>query len=133
MASVGLSRNARLMRLAIHSRIILPTNPYARPVSQRRRHLSVRISVSRPRLQQRENEASSAISTGDRRAGSQCPFGGPAQLRKMRTQMKNLPNQSRSVVMVGQNNRRPENEKVIDPEWPKGKKFRKPIPPKSRS
>src|SRR6266498_96293 len=70
MASVGLSRNARLMRLAIHSRIILPTNPYARPVSQRRRHLSVRISVSRPRLQQRENEASSAISTGDRRAGS---------------------------------------------------------------
>ena len=62
-----------------------------------------------------------------------CPFGGPAQLRKMRTQMKNLPNQSRSVVMVGQNNRRPENEKVIDPEWPKGKKFRKPIPPKSRS
>jgi len=28
------------------------------------------------------------------------------------------------MVMVSQHNWRPENEKVIDPEWPKGKKFR---------
>src|SRR5262249_59816429 len=70
MASVGLSRSARLTRLAIHSRIILPTKPYTRSVSQCRRHLSVGISVIRPRLQQRENEASSAIAIGYCRAGS---------------------------------------------------------------
>src|SRR5215510_910856 len=58
MALVGLSRSVRLTRPAIQ---ILQTNPHARPVSQRRRHLSARISVSRPRRQQRENEASSAI------------------------------------------------------------------------
>ena len=40
----------------------------------------------------------------------------------------NLPNQSRTVVMVGQNNRRPENEKVTDPEWVEGKKFQKTNP-----
>src|SRR5262245_17822001 len=70
MALVGVSRSLRLMRPASNSRFILPTNPYARPVSQRRRHLSARILVSRLRRQQRENEAGSAVATGNRRASS---------------------------------------------------------------